>query len=95
MGLENDDIEKIGMILSLRLTEAMKPIEELLQKHTYILTGADGDNGVCSDTKQLKKDVSEVKNDITKFKAYAVAISGGISTLFVIGRELFDRVTGK
>ena len=92
MALENEDIEKIGMILALKLHEAMEPIRDTMQKHAYMLTGPEGDNGLCGDMKCVKKDLTTIQTDITKFKAYAVAISGAISTAFMVGREIVGSV---
>lgn len=95
MALDNEDIEKIGMILALKLHEAMEPLHDSIQRHTFQISGADGGNGLCGDMKQVKRDISDVKSDIMKFKSYAVAISGFISTTIGVAWEVGSKLLGK
>jgi hypothetical protein len=79
--LTNKDIERIGEIMSLRLNEALKDVNEAIREHTQTLYGVDKKNGLAADVKELKTEVG-------KMKFWVAGVAGGISALVALGKQI-------
>jgi hypothetical protein len=88
VSLEKDEIRSI-------FREELQPVRDLVQAHDFILVGPNKDNGLVGDNKESKRRLETVERDITKFKAYAVAISGAVSTGFFVIQNVIKGVIGK
>jgi hypothetical protein len=95
MALTNKDIERIGEIFGARLSQEIRPIDLLLQKHAQSLYGANGDNGLCGQTKAMKAKLDEIDLVHARQTGIIAAISTAITMLGIGGREMFHAIFGK
>jgi len=87
MALEENDIERIGMMMSLKLQEALEEINELVREHNQTLYGPKGKNGLVDNMKEARK-------EILSMKLWSAGIAGGISVLAAIGRDFIKSLFG-